>query len=505
MAMAVAVLRRLLQDKLPRESFLVLWAVVALRLMVPVNVSAGCNIYAWLEAGIARGVKEACQLLEGVSENGVERQKALGSLQAEERGEPASGKAESASMEESAQDMESAAGFLATAWKAVYLAGVFLCAGYYLAAYARCRREFRCSLPVEDPFVLHWADSLSMKRRVSVRQSEAIAAPVTYGVFCPVILLPKRKVWEDEGQLEFALAHEAEHIRHFDIGKKLAFVAAACIHWCNPLVWMMLALANRDLELACDGRVVRRYGDGVRSAYAYALICMEEKKSNWAIVGNGFSDCGMEERIEAIMNRKKWTIGTFAAAAVMVAGVTAVFATAPAAEEKDVRAQAGMAAEIKDDGGDAMRRLMHSISVSEEFPEYEKLGLSYDEEGGRLMYKGEAVGYFKDEIEPGVCRRFSMGDGAAGIVVARDSSNKIIGFHAGGAEEIKNLYSTSEAVATQVETGDGEQSTVTVTVIEGEGGMGRRDPKGNITAPEELSREEMQETADGKGLCVPQE
>ena len=62
------------------------------------------------------------------------------------------------------------------------------------------------------------------------------------------------------------------------IALSLLLIAAACVHWFNPLVWAMYVLANRDLELSCDETVLRRFGGDVRGAYARVLIRMEERR-----------------------------------------------------------------------------------------------------------------------------------------------------------------------------------------------------------------------------------
>jgi beta-lactamase regulating signal transducer with metallopeptidase domain len=107
---------------------------------------------------------------------------------------------------------------------------------------------------------------------------DTIAVPLTYGIWRPVILLPKIISSKDEWRLKYILAHELVHIKRFDTLRKWLLAAALCIHWFNPLVWAMYVLANRDIELACDEAVVRAFGQTSRSQYALALIGMEEAK-----------------------------------------------------------------------------------------------------------------------------------------------------------------------------------------------------------------------------------
>lgn len=78
--------------------------------------------------------------------------------------------------------------------------------------------------------------------------------------------------------------HEYVHIRRFDCLLKLLLTAALCLHWLNPLVWVMYLLANRDIELCCDEVVLPRMGLEKRSVYAMTLIDLEEQKSGLSLV-----------------------------------------------------------------------------------------------------------------------------------------------------------------------------------------------------------------------------
>lgn len=90
-----------------------------------------------------------------------------------------------------------------------------------------------------------------------IRQSDRIRAPLTYGVFSPVILVPKETNWTDETQLKYILT------------------VAVCLHWFNPFVWVMYVLANRDIELSCDEMVVGIFGETMKSDYALTLTSLQ--------------------------------------------------------------------------------------------------------------------------------------------------------------------------------------------------------------------------------------
>ena len=83
-------------------------------------------------------------------------------------------------------------------------------------------------------------------------QDDRISSPLTYGILHPVILLPRQNLSLPQETLDCILTHEYVHIRRFDCLLKLLLTAALCLHWLNPLVWVMYLLANRDIELCCD-------------------------------------------------------------------------------------------------------------------------------------------------------------------------------------------------------------------------------------------------------------
>lgn len=216
----------------------------------------------------------------------------------------------------------------------VWIAGALALGGYYLTVYLQCRRQFRQSLPVENQRALRWMEERPLRPPAALRQSDRISAPLTYGLFRPVILLPKGGGWEEDSVMPCVLAHEWTHIRRRDAWAKLALTAALCVHWFNPLVWLMVGLANRDIELACDQGALGQLGPRSRRAYALALVRMEEARASWNPVSSSFSKNPVEERIVAMMKWNK-TSRTAAAAACLIVGSAAVLAAAGPMERQD--------------------------------------------------------------------------------------------------------------------------------------------------------------------------
>lgn len=308
----IVVLRAVLINRLPKKTFLILWWIALIRLLVPFSIKSVTSIYSLLQSIYSdiNPVRTAqtttflpihgnmLEIANGLSEAMVQRTESISIL------------------------------------SVIWLAGLLLCFGFFAVSYIKCYREFRFSLPVENDILEAWKEKHPLKRSLSIRQTETIAAPLSYGVIRPVILMPKNTEWKNIYQLRYVLEHEYVHIRRLDMLTKLIMIAAVCIHWFNPLVWVMYILFNRDLELSCDETVVRRFGMDIKSVYATALISMEEKKSGLTPLCNSFSKNAIEERIRAIMKIKKTSKFAVMISAVLVICVTGGFATSASSLEK---------------------------------------------------------------------------------------------------------------------------------------------------------------------------
>ncbi|MBE6617380.1 MAG: hypothetical protein E7627_05525 [Ruminococcaceae bacterium] len=211
--------------------------------------------------------------------------------------------------------------------KVVWLAGCIICAIYFIVAYVNLRVELAASLPETNEVILRFAKKHKLIRRVEIRRSDRITTPITYGLFKPVIVMPKISYGCSEHQLEYIIEHEHVHIKRMDILVKGALIAAVCVHWFNPLVWVMLVLCNRDLELSCDEAVIRKFGKDSCKEYAYTLLGFEERRRGLNSLTSGFSKNAIEERIKSIMKLKKLSVFAIIAAVLLIAVVFVVFAT----------------------------------------------------------------------------------------------------------------------------------------------------------------------------------
>ena len=281
----IIVIRSLFVHRLPKRLFVILWTAAALRMLVPFSISVNIP-------------HENTQ-----PENVVVREFAPS--------EPP----ESTSGTSGAPNRDLIFGI-------VWAGGVVISLGIMTALHLSSRRELSEALPTDDTEIQSHISAEKFRRKITVKVSDKVTSPLTYGIVNPVIILPK-DLPADSEEMRFALAHELVHIRRFDVLMKLVFTAAACVHWFNPLAWAMFALANQNIELSCDEAVLKRLGCK-REDYAMALIRLEEKRSISA--GAAFGRNAVRERIEVIMKFKKTTLAGIIVSACLIAGTTTAFA-----------------------------------------------------------------------------------------------------------------------------------------------------------------------------------
>ena len=316
---AVLIARMILIHRLPKRTFSLLWTICICRILIPVTLESPINIRFLFREKLLPGFAGNASLFgeEGAAFTGSEiwagneTHAASGIAAAITGGTPAAG-----------------------IWAAIWLLGAMLLGTYFLSVYVRYRRMFAESLPLEVS--VEWESGLM--RPISLRSSDRISAPLSYGLFRPVILFPVCMNWEDENLTEMILAHEAVHIRRLDGLLKGMMALSLCLYWYNPLMWLMFFLGSCDMELACDEAVVLESEGDLRREYALALIRMEERRGTCGRLYSHFSENAIEERITAIMKIKKTTGLALVCALCLVIGLTAVFATdAPdAAEDGDL-------------------------------------------------------------------------------------------------------------------------------------------------------------------------
>ena len=271
-ALAVMAVRLLLRRRVSRRAICLLWALVALRLLLPVSMTVKSPVSMQPEvAPVSRAYQQLQQ------------------TQLQDIPPAAPGEAASAGAAEQPQP-PAAAGkapdTLARALPWVWCLGMGAMAAYMLLSIAWMRFMLRRAERVEG----------------NVYRCTRWRTPFVLGVFAPRIYVPAGVPQEDLPQV---LAHERCHIRRGDhVCKPLAFLLLA-VHWFNPVLWMAYILLGRDMENACDETVLRDADAAQRAAYSRALVSCAAAPRMAAVCPLAFGEVAVKERVKNVLHYKK--------------------------------------------------------------------------------------------------------------------------------------------------------------------------------------------------------
>lgn len=175
---------------------------------------------------------------------------------------------------------------LSSIFSLVWILGMVLMAGYALISYLLVRRKVRLSIPLD----------------AGIRLCDGIGSPFILGLFRPRIYLPSDL---DGNTMDMVLAHERAHLRRKDHWwKPIGFVLLS-IYWFNPVMWLAYVLLCRDIELACDEKVIQALGEENKKAYSSALLQCSLPRHTIAACPLAFGEIGVKERVKSILNYKK--------------------------------------------------------------------------------------------------------------------------------------------------------------------------------------------------------
>ncbi len=307
----VVVVLRLLLKRAPKAIHCALWAMVALRLLLPFSVESSFSL---IPQDVAEG-----ELLTEWQDDYVGDVTVIYDDSALYQDAVAAGREPFADGEGgyyvvTAPDRLDAPDTVETAvlpilgW--VWLAGCAAMLLYAAVSFFRIRKRVQLSLPLRD----------------NIWRCEAVDSPFILGFFRPNIYLPYHM---DEGQAQYVIAHEEAHLRRRDHWwKPLGFLLLA-VYWFNPLLWVAYILLCRDIELACDERVIRDMDASAKKAYSEALLSCSLPRHMVAACPLAFGEVGVKKRIASVLHYKKPAFWVLVVAILACVVVAVCFLTSP--------------------------------------------------------------------------------------------------------------------------------------------------------------------------------
>lgn len=422
----VIALRSVTLHKLPRQLFLVLWGIVIARLLIPgsVPILPQLSPHAEVAAAIDQVHTHTAAVVQLPERSALHtgmfaRDIAFTAFAGGEPEQP----------------------FLKPELLAIWLGGAALLLMTLAVIFCRSKRELRTALPLQrqEPVIEAWRVRHPLRRKLTILTFDRMDTPVTCGTWRPKIILPANLNTGNAQAMDYILTHEYMHIRYFDTVWKLAASVALCLHWFNPLVWLMVFYLNRELEMVCDARVIRKLGAEHKADYALCLLEVAEQQRGFTPLYTGFSKNATKERIVSIMKLQKLTVLTAAISLILIAGAVSAFAeqSSDAVSSANTVNSAEMNAQESDDnsGLDSAAAAASSEDGAavtdfnyDALKDYMTYGLTYDKAQDRFLYNGKHIRLFMDpdlQHEGKFNKFYYDGNGSADFRVIRDKDNAV--------------------------------------------------------------------------------
>ena len=297
--LAVLVVRLFLK-KAPKWITVLLWGIVGIRLICPFTVESVMSLIPSAETISPQVLVEEPAINTGVAFlnntlNPVIRDAAI-----------------AVAPEKSVNVLQ----LLVMVFSKVWVVGVAAMLLYTAISYFRLKRKVGTAVLLRD----------------NVYRSENVDSPFVLGLFKPGIYLPISLSEEDA---EYVVAHERAHIRRKDhLWKPFGFLLLA-IHWFNPLMWLGYVMLCRDIELACDEKVIREFDRERKADYSQALLSCSVNRRSIAACPLAFGEVGVKTRVRSVLNYKKPAFWIVLVAILACAAVALCFLTNPLTKPDD--------------------------------------------------------------------------------------------------------------------------------------------------------------------------
>lgn len=260
-ALVPLILRRLMKKRYPARMVCVVWAILALRLLIPVQLT--------LPQAPVQVMPRTSYVVQ--SDQTAFRQAGLPVTQTPARWVTGTQAQTLSAADTGTVKTVDITDILLTLW----LAGVIACVLWQGIGYYRLIRSLKgTSQPVEradlHTILQEQCADLVIDREIPLRVSSAADCPMLAGFIHPTLYLPDERISRTDAA--FIFRHELTHYKHGDLWLKLLLLAARCLHWFNPLVHLIARFAQEDIEAACDDAVVRGHDGAYRRAYGETIL-----------------------------------------------------------------------------------------------------------------------------------------------------------------------------------------------------------------------------------------
>jgi len=330
---AACILVRRMFRNMPKAARMLLWLLVAVRLVVPVSIESPFSL---LPAGeyVAPASRDTSDTVAESQLSGDADAAAEPQLLATKN------MAEESALSENPETGTASPWFspdraVMRVLLFVWLCGVAAAVGFSLFSTIRLRRRVKDAVLLREENLA--AAGLTMagnpdlfsivsRFRGRIYRSEWIDTAFVLGIFRPRIYMP----YGISGhELTMVLLHEESHIRRKDhLIKPVAYLIAS-VYWFNPLVWVTYILLSRDIELACDERVIRRIGFEQKKSYSQALLDLSVQRRYISACPVAFGEIGTEERVRNILHMSKTKKICLVISGLLVVGLAVAFLTIP--------------------------------------------------------------------------------------------------------------------------------------------------------------------------------
>ena len=292
----ITVLARFILRKRSKRFIMILWAVVAMRLLLPVSIESELSIFNYLprmtQTDVEVAAVQEAAVPDIVDTRTVTTDAVSHHVQNGIRNVVAADNAETVIPEETAVSTKELPD-ITTVLAIVWLTGTAVITGYCSVRYISLKRKLKDANRIEK----------------NIYESEKVKAPFVFGFFVPKIYLPDVL---DNNEREYILRHERTHIKHGDWISKIIGMTVVAVHWFNPLVWIAYILFERDIEMSCDESVVANMDTEVKQAYTMSLVTYAKRSNNKRYLvtplgfsKNSFSKTEVTNRVKNIINFKE--------------------------------------------------------------------------------------------------------------------------------------------------------------------------------------------------------